>query len=52
MEKDKKIKELTSRKGVNILTKMILLLLIPMLIFLLFANISVRDVVKVTSAKL
>lgn len=52
MEKDKKIKELTSRKGVNILTKMILLLLIPMLIFVLFANISIRDVVKVTSAKL
>lgn len=52
MEKDMETKTFHSRKGMNILTKMLLLLLLPMLVFLIFANRSIHSVVKVTSARL
>lgn len=45
-------KEFKARKGVNILTKMLLVLLVPMLVFLLFANNSIISIAKATSEKL
>lgn len=52
MEKDRKLEKFQSRKGINILTKMLVLLLLPMLIFLLFANGNIHSLVKTTSAEL
>lgn len=45
-------REFKARRGINILERMLFLLIVPMVVFLLFADVSIRSMVDVSSSKL